>query len=258
MWAESTFQQPLEFLKAISHELRWALITTLAQSDYRVQELVTVLQQPQNLISYHLKQLRNLQLVSERRSTADARDIYYSLELPQLQVMHSAIGQALHPALGGLNADTNTAIPARRVLFLCTENSARSQMAEAILRHLSGGKLSVFSAGTSPAHIHPYALDVLAELGIDGSHQRAKHVAELADHPFDLIITVCDRARENCPVFPNDHRRIHWSYPDPAAVIGQQAQYQAFQQTAAHLKTRCEFLLTAIKRDGAVGQAAAQ
>src|SRR5271165_723768 len=128
MNAETLPLQPFDFLKLLAHELRWQLVTTLAQSDYRVQELVNVLQQPQNLVSYHLKQLRDFHLVAERRSTADARDIYYSLDLLQLQTFYDSVGEALHPVLAhgqsvGETPNYNHDSPAR-VLFLCTENSA--------------------------------------------------------------------------------------------------------------------------------------
>src|SRR5258706_15638577 len=99
MKAQPQALQPFDFLRLIAHELRWQLVTALTHSDYRVQELVDALKQPQNLVSYHLKQLRDLRLVVERRSTADARDIYYSLDLVQLQTFYDAVGEALHPAL---------------------------------------------------------------------------------------------------------------------------------------------------------------
>lgn len=251
MNAQNQTLQPFDFLKLLAHELRWQLVTTLTQSDYRVQELIDMLQQPQNLVSYHLKQLRDLRLVVERRSTADARDIYYSLDLVQLQTLYDAVGIALHPALphretggaGDVHADTARRT---RILFLCTENSARSQMAEGILRQLSDSRFEVFSAGTAPTIVHPSAIQVLATMGIDISQQRAKSIDEFEGQPFDYIITVCDRARENCPVFPGDSRFIHWSLPDPVAVKDSKTQYQAFEQTAQHLTTRIRYFLVQI------------
>lgn len=110
--------------------------------------------------------------------------------------------------------------PAARVLVLCTGNSARSQMAEGWLRHLTLGGLQVESAGTAPSRVHPLAIQAMAERGVDMSAQRSKHLRELADVPFDHVITVCDQAAEVCPVFPGPARRWHWSFPDPAAVEG--------------------------------------
>ncbi len=111
-------------------------------------------------------------------------------------------------------------MPKQTVLILCTGNSARSQMAEALLRHEAGDRFDVFSAGTHPAGLRPEAAAVMRELGIDISHQRSKAVAEFAGRDFDYVITVCDAANQACPVFPGRTRRLHWSFPDPAAVQG--------------------------------------
>ncbi len=107
-----------------------------------------------------------------------------------------------------------------RVLILCTGNSARSQMAEGLLRSLGGGRVEVHSAGTNPGTVRREAIAVMAELGIDISGHRAKHVREFDGQRVDYVITVCDHASENCPVFPAGTVRIHWSFPDPAAVDG--------------------------------------
>lgn len=108
----------------------------------------------------------------------------------------------------------------KRVLFLCTGNSARSQMAEGLLRHLAGDSYDVFSAGTHPVGVNPLAVEVMKEIGIDISHHRSKSLSQFLNERFDFIITVCDRANETCPVFPGDVVRIHWSFDDPAAVQG--------------------------------------
>ncbi len=226
----------------LAHELRWKLIIHLSQTDLRVQELVALLNEPQNLVSYHLKQLRAAQLVAERRSTADARDIYHSLDLAQLQASYAQVGLALHPALIRTEqlADTALALPnpPLRILFLCTENSARSQMAEGILRTLGGEAIQVFSAGTAPSGVHPDAVRTMSDLGIDIRQQRSKSVDEFKEIRFDYVITVCDRARENCPVFMGDVRHIHWSFADPAAVTDEDARLNAFAQTAQQLVVR--------------------
>jgi arsenate reductase len=106
----------------------------------------------------------------------------------------------------------------RRVLFLCTGNSARSQIAEGTLRYLAGDEYEVFSAGTEPKGMHPLAVQVMRESGIDISDQRSKSLDEYLRSPFDAVITVCDRANEQCPVFPGNGERIHWSFDDPAAA----------------------------------------
>ena len=107
-----------------------------------------------------------------------------------------------------------------RVLFLCTGNSARSQMAEGLARHLAGDRLDVSSAGSVPSDLHPLAIAVMDERGIDIRNQRSKHLREFLDVSFDDVVTVCDRAAQNCPVFPGRATRHHWSLPDPAAVEG--------------------------------------
>ena len=112
----------------------------------------------------------------------------------------------------------------KRVLILCTGNSARSQMAEGLLRSSGGNRFEVSSAGTKPSSVRPEAIAVMAELGIDISTHRSKHIREFEDQHFDYVITVCDSANESCPVFPGETERIHWSFPDPAAVEGGEAE----------------------------------
>ncbi|PJF36125.1 MAG: protein-tyrosine-phosphatase [Candidatus Thermofonsia Clade 1 bacterium] len=125
-----------------------------------------------------------------------------------------------------------------RVLILCTANSARSQMAEGLLRHLAGERMDVFSAGTRATSVNPFAIQAMAERGIDISHQRSKHLNEFLGQPFDYVITVCDAAAESCPIFPGKAERIHWSFPDPAAVEGESAKAEAFRQVRDGLEAR--------------------
>lgn len=238
------------FLKLLAHDLRWQILQELARSDYRGLELVERLKQPQNLISYHLRMLATHQLVSERRSAADGRDIYYSLNLDVLRERYTATATILHPAIGSFSSSQSEARPVQfhrpvRVLFLCTENSARSQMAEGLLRHLAGELVEVCSAGSEPSQVHPYAVQVLAQMGIDISHATSKHLEVFADQLFDAVITVCDRMRECCPTFPGEEEPIHWSLPDPVAldVASEQERYAAFEQIAQHLLARLRHLL---------------
>jgi len=217
--------RPPHFLKLLAHEVRWNILVLLARSDYCVQELSRLVQQPQNLVSYHLKQLRSQNIVTERRSAADSRDIYYSLDFTMLHTMLFAAAETLHPALSmaGTTAEERVShLPDKpvRVLFLCTENSARSQMAEALMQHLSKRKVEAFSAGSNPSPIHPYAIRVMAAIGIDIRQQRPKHFDEFVGLSFDYIITLCDRMLEVCPTFPDDPERVHWSFPNPAVVEG--------------------------------------
>ena len=117
----------------------------------------------------------------------------------------------------------------KRVLFLCTGNSARSQMAEGLLRHMAGDRFEVFSAGTKPVGLNPNAVTAMSEVGIDISKNRSKSVDEFAGQQFDYVITVCDNAKESCPIFPGGGARIHQSFEDPAAAPKEQ-QLQKFRQ----------------------------
>ncbi|MDO8483744.1 MAG: arsenate reductase ArsC [Candidatus Limnocylindrales bacterium] len=107
-----------------------------------------------------------------------------------------------------------------RVLFVCTGNSARSVMAEALVRHKGGSNFEVHSAGTEPRGVNPLTLRVLAEAGIDASWARSKSVTEYVSQPFDYVVTVCDEARQVCPAFPGAHASLHWGHEDPAEAVG--------------------------------------
>ena len=111
-----------------------------------------------------------------------------------------------------------------RVLFLSEGNSARSQMAEALLRELGGERFDVRSAGLEPRSLHPLAVEVMAEIGIHIASQRSKHLNDYLDTQFDTIITLCDRTRESCPDFSRDSETLHWSYGDPAGAQGSEAE----------------------------------
>ena len=135
----------------------------------------------------------------------------------------------------------------QRVLVLCTGNSARSQMAEGILRHIAGDRFDVESAGVHPTRVRSEAIRVMTEMEIDISSHRSKSVEELANQEFDFIITVCDNAKESCPIFPGDARRIHWSFDDPAAVIGSgETRLAAFRSVRDQIEVRLrDFVSTA-------------
>jgi protein-tyrosine-phosphatase/DNA-binding transcriptional ArsR family regulator len=238
---------PPQFVRLVGHPLRWRLLEELVESDRAVRELTELVGEPQNLVSYHLRQLRDGGLVSARRSSYDARDNYYAVDLARCRDELQAVGGALHPGLWLVPAKLDAAIPAGRrprVLFLCTGNSARSQIAEALLTHRSGGAVDAVSAGSSPKPLHANAVRVMRERGIDISANRTKRLDEFAGERFDAVITLCDRVREVCPEFPRHPRRVHWSIPDPAlAGETNRASYPAFERTAGELETRIGFLL---------------
>jgi protein-tyrosine-phosphatase/DNA-binding transcriptional ArsR family regulator len=248
---------PHGFLKLLAHDQRWNLLVALAGSDLRVQELMARVGEPANLVSYHLRRLREHALVRERRSSADARDVYYSVDLDRVAYLYQAAGASLHPGLvqsiSGPPPAGDAPAPARRVLFVCTHNSARSQMAEALLRTQSGGRIEAASAGTSPTVLHPLAIQVLAEQGIDVRAQRAKSLAEVGTAGWDRLVTVCDLAREACTALPEGVEAQHWSLPDPAAVEGSdEARRGAFEAVARDLRTRIRFLIAAMAGIGAL------
>ena len=122
-----------------------------------------------------------------------------------------------------------------RVLFLCTHNSARSQMAEGLLRRVAGDRVEAHSAGTEATHVRPLAIAAMRELGIDITQQRSKTLDPYLEQRFDYVITVCDDANESCPIFPNAVHRLHWSLPDPSKATGSEE-----EQLAAYRKVRDE------------------
>ena len=115
----------------------------------------------------------------------------------------------------------------KRILVVCTGNSARSQMAEGLFRHYLGDRYEVQSAGTKPTHVRPEAIAVMGEIGIDISGHRSKSISEFMGQEFQYVITVCDNANESCPVFPGKTERIHWSFEDPAATQGTEEERKA-------------------------------
>ncbi|GII75963.1 ArsR family transcriptional regulator [Sphaerisporangium rufum] len=247
------------FLRLAAHPLRWRLLTELAAGDLRVRELIELVQAPQNLVSYHLRLLRDGGLVTATRSSSDRRDSYYRLDLDRCALALAATGAAVHPALrpaappasppGGAGRSRPAPPRAGRsrpaVLFACSGNSARSPIAEALLRHHAGGRVTVTSAGSRPGpHLHPRAVGVLREeYGIDVSGRRPRHLDAVRGRRFDYVITLCDRVREVCPDFGAQARRVHWSTPDPAAAAAGESADAVFGRVAADLDRRVRHLL---------------
>lgn len=244
---------PPSFLSLAGYPVRWRLLHDLAHSDRRVGELCARLELPQNLVSYHLGRLRAEGVVSRRRSAADGRDSYYVLELDRCAELLSGAGSALHPGLRlsptRLDRMGSAARKRRaRVLFLCTGNSARSQIAEALTEQLGGGGIEARSAGSHPKPLHPNAVRALRERGIDIAGRRSKHLNEFSGQRFDYVVSLCDRVREVCPEFPGHPDLIHWSIPDPAREPGSDSKtYPAFERTAEELTNRIAFLLELVE-----------
>jgi protein-tyrosine-phosphatase/DNA-binding transcriptional ArsR family regulator len=242
---------PPRFLRLAGHPLRWRLLSELARSDRRVGELCSLTGRRQSLVSYHLRQLRGDGLVAMRRSAADGRDTYYVLDLTRCGELLSSAGVALHPGLAppvASRAARRRGTQLAQVLFLCTGNSSRSQIAEALCERLSGGAVRAASAGSHPKALHPNAVRVMRERGIDISGARTKHLGEFAGQRFDYVVSLCDRVREVCPEFPGAPQLIHWSVPDPAREPGSDEQtLPVFERTARELETRIRFLIEAIE-----------
>lgn len=235
------------FLQLAGHPVRWRLLRELARSDLRVGELCALAGERQNLVSYHLRQLRDGGLVASRRSAADGRDSYYVLDLARCGALLADVGGALHPALGPRPVAVPTA--EADVLFACTGNSARSQLAEALCESLSGGAIRAVSAGSDPKPLHPLAVEVMRERGLDLTGRRSKPLSEFSARRFDFVISLCDRVREVCPEFPGGPELVHWSVADPAREGGR----AAFERTAAELETRIGFFIRAIDQPQAGG-----
>jgi ArsR family transcriptional regulator, arsenate/arsenite/antimonite-responsive transcriptional repressor / arsenate reductase (thioredoxin) len=241
---------PPPFVRLAAHSVRWQLLGELAASDLRVRELVESVGQSQNLVSYHLRLLREAELVTKTRSSFDGRDSYYHLDLDRCADLLAATGGSLHPALLSdphRPPATRTGRSGRlRVLFACTGNSARSPIAEALLRDRARDAVEVVSAGSHPREqCHPSAVRVLAEdYGIDISGQRTRHLGTTTGRRFDHVITLCDKVREVCPEFPGHPRHVHWSIPDPAprGTSAQDAD-AAVRRTARDIDTRIGHLL---------------
>jgi len=243
---------PPEFLHLAGHPLRWQLLGELGHSDRTVNELTALVGEAQNLVSYHLGKLRDGGLVSMRRSSADGRDAYYSVDLTRVGELISATAGALHPGLGRpAPLDIGDQREPVRVLFLCTGNSARSQMAEALACERSGGAVQAFSAGSHPKPLHPNAVRVMRdEHDIDLAGRASKHLSVYAEQDFDWVISLCDKVREVCPEFPGEPETIHWSMADPAAGhLDDETSYPAFRQLAAELETRIRFLLAVLSEE---------
>jgi ArsR family transcriptional regulator, arsenate/arsenite/antimonite-responsive transcriptional repressor / arsenate reductase (thioredoxin) len=228
---------PPDVLALLAEPLRWRLVVELGRCDRRVGELVDLVAKPQNLVSYHLGELRSAGIVTARRSAADGRDVYYSADPVRCGDLLADAAGSIHPAL-----DRHAAPPRRRarVLFLCTGNSARSQIAAALAEQRSGRRIAARSAGSHPKPLHPEAVRVLAERGIDIAGRATTSMTRFARTHFDRVVTLCDKVREVCPEFPGDPTAVHWSMSDPTVADDQ---VTAFDRAAADIERRVELLV---------------
>jgi protein-tyrosine-phosphatase len=241
---------PPEILGLLSDPLRWQLVVELGRSDRRVGELVQLVGKPQNLVSYHLAELRRAGIVSARRSSADGRDVYYRADLFRCRDLLGEAGRSLHPGLS-LASAPSALLPMRRrsrLLFLCTGNSARSQMAEAFVEERSSDQVEARSAGSHPKPLHPNAVRVMAERGVDITDRASKPLTRFTRSRFERVITLCDKVRELCPEFPGSPIAVHWSIADPAAAGDtDDATYDTFRHVADEIDGRVALLLADLR-----------
>jgi ArsR family transcriptional regulator, arsenate/arsenite/antimonite-responsive transcriptional repressor / arsenate reductase (thioredoxin) len=249
-----------EVLGVLAHDLRWTIVGLLVPGDLRTGEIVARTGQPPSLVSYHLGRLRDAGVVSARRSAADGRDSYHALDLDALGRAVAGVADRIHPSLlAGIGADLggrpdSTSAPpspdaapgpgTAGALFICTGNSARSPMAAGWLNHLGAGRVTARSAGVTPAPLHPLAIAAMAGHGVDITAHRPTPIGDLADQSFTRVITLCDRARENCGDLPAASAVVHWSIPNPAQA--HPPDLDAFRATARELRTRIRYLLPAL------------
>ncbi len=237
---------PPAVLQVLGNELRWQLVSELCKSDLKVGELTAATAQPQNLVSYHLRLLREAGLVRERRGSADGRDIYYSLDRRSVTAGLFAAITAINPGaelLGSGTLPKHSPLTKRptSVLFVCTGNSARSQIAEAMLRQLGGRRLMVRSAGTHPTGVHAQVYRVLASHHVRAGSLRSKSVAEFIGQAFDYVVSLCDIARTEPIALSGKPRLVHWSIPDPVAARGGRAAVtKSFERVTNEIEERVE------------------
>lgn len=240
--SQATTDSALAVLKLLADDTRWQLIGALRHSDRHAGELAAQCHLPQNLLSYHLGLLRQAGLVHAHRSDADARVFYYGLDLIALQQAYQQIGAAL-PLPSGAPA----VLPPTTVVFVCTHNSARSQMAEGWLRQLSGGRVSVRSAGAEPTALDARAVQAMAEAGVDIGYQQAKGPEAVQNERLGIVVTVCDRAREACAPCLDAPLQLHWSVHDPVRKADHiENPLTAFRAARDELRVRVEGLLAAL------------
>lgn len=235
---------PPPILPLVADPRRWHLLVELARSDRRVAELTELIGAPQNLVSYHLGELRKAGVVTGRRSSADGRDVYYRADLGRCRELLADTGLGLHPGLrfAPVPVPATSRRGTVRVLFLCTGNSARSQMAAAMLTARTDGRMRANSAGSHPKPVHPLAVQVMAERGIDLGGAHPTHLDRWARTRFDRVVTLCDRVREVCPEFPGPAPTAHWSMADPSTSPPDEA-LATFRTLADELEERLELLV---------------
>ena len=243
--------QPPEILGLLSDPLRWQVVVELGRSDRRVGELVQLVGKPQNLVSYHLAELRQAGIVRARRSSADGRDVYYSADLFRCRDLLDEAGRSLHPGLSLVSTQPAGAAPQRP-----RPRSAvplhRQQRALPDRRSRHGAPIGWRRRGTQRGESSQAAAServrVMAERGIDISSRPTKSLTRFTRSRFDRVITLCDKVREICPEFPGPPIAADWSIADPAAAgDSDQMTYPAFEHVADEINDRVALLLADVQ-----------
>ena len=235
------------FFRVLGDQIRPIVAQLLTFRDLRAGEIAEHLQIPQNAVYYHLKQLRVIGLLRDRRSNADGRDIYYSIDQERLGALYRQAGMALQLDLRdrwATEESTPTAGQPLGVLFLCTHNSARSQFAEGMARSVGGAAVAAYSACHPLAELHHITSALLPDGDVDPSKQTSKMLDTFAGQSFDYVITVCDRVREHHLTFPGEPQHLHWSIPDPTAAP-EAERWEAFRAVRHEINVRVRHLLRA-------------
>ncbi|HBE79901.1 MAG TPA: hypothetical protein DDW65_19300 [Firmicutes bacterium] len=230
---------------------RLAIISLLSAGSMLVGDICNASGLPLTLVSQHLRVLRMSGMVQAERDNKDARAVWYSLNPQRIKEIQSALSMVFDMTkivdrrIPETKQSLNLTREKFRVLFLCSGNSARSQIAEALLQHYGTGLIEARSAGTHPREVHPLTIKVLAEIGLDTTGLKTKHYSVFNQESFRYVITVCDRANEECPDFSGDYQRIHWSIVDPVMDRNEDELINAFKRTRQELSARIDLFVQA-------------
>jgi Protein-tyrosine-phosphatase len=230
---------------------RLAIISLLSTGPMLVGDICIASGLPLTLVSQHLRVLRESGMVRAERDGKDARAVWYHLNPERIKEIQTALSMVFDMTkivdrrIPEAKQSSDLSREKFRVLFLCSGNSARSQMAEALLQHNGKGLIEARSAGTHPREVHPLTIKVLAEIGLDTTGLRTKHYSVFNQETFHYVITVCDRANEECPDFNGDYQRIHWSIADPVKAGNENELIKVFTQTRQELAGRIALFIHA-------------
>jgi ArsR family transcriptional regulator, arsenate/arsenite/antimonite-responsive transcriptional repressor / arsenate reductase (thioredoxin) len=249
--ANQNLETTISALRNFGEPNRLAIISLLSTGPILVGDICNTSGLPLTLVSQHLRVLRESGMVQAERDSNDARAVWYSLNPQRIKEIQTVLSMVFDMTkivdrrIPEVKQSPNLTREKFRVLFLCSGNSARSQMAEALLQHYGTGLIEARSAGTHPREVHPLTIKVLTEIGIDTTGLKAKHYSVFSRESFRYVITVCDRANEECPDFNGNYQRIHWSIVDPVKDGNEDELLNVFEQTRQELAERIDLFVHA-------------